>query len=203
MQQLASSLRYNATAFMPGIVDKYRKPPNDLAIIIFCAWRALRQMFATHAWGTLVSDLLGLLGVGAILGALFGPDESWVTEARKLPIQFFIATLAVALCCCLRGLGTFGNERPAFWRERNSGVSTFAYFIGKSITDLMWVYAYPAAFLLSWSIVGHPRGDERVYFEIFVAIAWASSGQGYLLSVLFKPEKVSERTNWRNDGGSG
>jgi len=131
-----------------------------------------------------------MLGIGSVLGALFGPDEKWGLEARKLPIQFFIATLAISLSCCLRALGTFGNERPAFWRERNSGVSTFAYFTAKMLTDFIWIFAYPVAFLMSWKVSSIPRGMVSVYYRILVAVAWAASGQGYALSVLLKPEKA-------------
>ena len=117
---------------------------------------------------------------------MFGPGN-WKEEANKLPLRNFIATLALSLTTCLRALGTFGNERPAFWRERNSGLSSFSYFLGKNVADLIFIVVFPFCFLLMFASVAQPRGYFAKYYVTFVYISWASSGQGYLVSVLCSP----------------
>jgi len=127
-----------------------------------------------------------LFAVGGVLGWMFGPGE-WKTEANKLPLRNFIASLALALTTCLRALGTFGNERPAFWRERNSGLSSFSYFLGKCFADMIFVVVFPFCFLLMLTSVAQPRGNFGDYYETFFWVAWAATGQGYLVSVVCSP----------------
>ena len=108
-------------AFKPGAFDKYRTPPSNVYQFGVCTFRAFRQIFALNKKASFASDCIMLVTVGAVLGWMFGPGE-WKKEVSKMPLRNFIATLALALTTCLRALGTFGNERPAFWRERNSGL---------------------------------------------------------------------------------
>jgi hypothetical protein len=131
-----------------------------------------------------------LVVVGAVLGSLFGVHDEWKEEARKLALRNFTASLGIALTTCLRGLGTFGNERPAFWRERNSGVSCFSYFLGKITTDMIYITVFPGFFLFLFQAIASPRGAFVDYYTVTFMTAWAASGQGYLLSMLFSPESA-------------
>jgi ABC-type multidrug transport system ATPase subunit len=176
-------------SFKPGCVDKYRTPPSNIYQFFVCTWRTMRQIFALNKWSSFVSDCLMLLAIGAVLGWMFGAGN-WKDEANKLSLRNFIASLALALTTCLRGLGTFGNERPVFWRERNSGLSSFSYFLGKNVADMIWVVVFPACFLILFSSVAQPRGDFWDYYVTFFWVAWAATGQGYLVSVICSPESA-------------
>ncbi|GMH60873.1 hypothetical protein TrST_g8745 [Triparma strigata] len=177
-------------SFKPSMTDKYRTPPSNPMQFAVCAWRAFRQIFATNKWAGFVSDCLMLVVVGAVLGSLFGVHDEWKEEARKLALRNFTASLGIALTTCLRGLGTFGNERPAFWRERNSGVSCFSYFLGKITTDMIYITVFPGFFLFLFQAIASPRGAFVDYYTVTFMTAWAASGQGYLLSMLFSPESA-------------
>ena len=145
-------------------------------------------MFAVNRRADFASDCLMLVVVGAVLGSLFGIDEDWKSEARKLTLRNFTATLGIALTSCLCALGTFGNERPIFWRERNSGVSTFSYFLGKALTDMIFIIVFPVFFLFLFVAIAHPRGLFMDYYKVMFWLVWAASGQGHLLSMLFSFE---------------
>jgi hypothetical protein len=184
---------FTAKAFTPGICDKYRKPPSNVYQFFVCMWRTFRQIFALNKRASFVSDCLMLIAVGGVLGWMFGPGKGtngWRQEAQKLPLRNFIACLCLALTTCLRALGTFGNERPAFWRERNAGLSSFSYFLGKNVADMIFVVIFPAAFMLMFVSIAQPRGYSVDYYETFFWVAWAATGQGYLISVTNKPESA-------------
>ena len=185
-------------AFKPGVLDKYRTPPSNVYQFGVCTWRAFRQIFALNKKYSFVSDCIVLVTVGAVLGWMFGPylgpneggRKQWQEEASKMPLRNFIATLALALTTCLRALGTFGHERPAFWRERNSGLSTFSYFLGKNVADMIFVIIFPATFMVLFVSIAQPRGNYTDYYTTMFYTAWAATGQGYLISVTNKPESA-------------
>ena len=97
-----------------------------------------------------------LFVVGGVLGYMFGVAD-WKVEVTKLPLRNFISILAIGLTTCLRALGTFGAERPAFWRERNGGISVFSYFMGKITCDLIFITIFPCCFLFMLVGVAQPR----------------------------------------------
>ncbi len=134
-----------------------------------------------------MSDMSTMFVVGAVLGYMFGADE-WREEANKLPLRNFITILAVGLTSCLRALGTFGNERPVFWRERNGGVSVFSYFFGKMCCDFIFITVFPMCFLFTFTGVAQPRAPFADCFPVLWMTSFAASGMGYMLSCLFRPE---------------
>ena len=176
-----------ARAFKPGFMNEYRTPPSPAYQFLVSLHRSFRQMFAEHRWGGFVSDCMTMFVVGAVLGYMFGADE-WTEEASKLPLRNFITILAVGLTSCLRALGTFGNERPVFWRERNGGVSVFSYFLGKVMCDFIFISIFPMCFLFTFTGVAQPRAQFTATFPVLWLTSFAASAMGYLLSCLFRPE---------------
>ena len=174
-------------SFKPTAINKYRVPPSNVYQFLVCLYRAFKQMFAEHKWGGFVSDCMTLFCVGAVLGYLFGADE-WRNETQKLPLRNFITVLGIGLTSCLRALGTFGNERPVFWRERNGGHSVFSYFLGKIVADAFYITVYPACFLFMLIGVAQPRAGFMDYYPWLWLTSFAATGVGYLISALMRPE---------------
>jgi hypothetical protein len=55
---------------------------------------------------------------------------------------------------------------------------------------MIFVVIFPAAFMLMFVSIAQPRGYSVDYYETFFWVAWAATGQGYLISVTNKPESA-------------
>jgi hypothetical protein len=68
-----------------------------------------------------------------------------------LPSEASLTSLALALCAVASSLRIFGDERESFTRESSSGISTEAYYLGKSLAHLPVIFIAPLVFYLMYA----------------------------------------------------
>ncbi|KAL9655604.1 hypothetical protein ABK040_002268 [Willaertia magna] len=101
--------------------------------------------------------------------------------------------LAMALTGAMSSLRAFGKESLIFYRESQSGLSTFCYFWAKDLS-LVVVNAFaPVVFLSIYYTTVSPRAMVYEYYYVLFLVYWASYGLGYFLSILVPPN-ISQLT---------
>ena len=76
------------------------------------------------------------------------PNPCKLPKNDPLPGQSCIVSLSLALAAVSSSLRLFGNERTNFWRESSTGISTFAYYMGKSIAHMPSILLLPLMFFI-------------------------------------------------------
>ncbi|XP_065186637.1 uncharacterized protein LOC135817389 [Sycon ciliatum] len=115
------------------------------------------------------------------------PSPCLVPRNDPLPGQSCVASLALALAAVSGSLRVFGAERTNFWRESSTGVSTLAYYLGKSIAHMPTIVIAPFMFLILYYQLVTPLADMAGYYLICWLVYWTAAGYGYLISIIVPP----------------
>ncbi|KAJ3446436.1 abc transporter g family member [Anaeramoeba flamelloides] len=102
-----------------------------------------------------------------------------------------LTALAIALTSTMSTLKVFGNERVVFWRETSTGMNSFAYFLGKNLSNLPNILLQPLVFLSIFYILVNPRTFLKDYYGVLILVQFAGSGIGMFVSTLL-PQSVSQ-----------
>eukprot|EP00520_Triparma_pacifica_P017657 CAMPEP_0118644358 /NCGR_PEP_ID=MMETSP0785-20121206/6903_1 /TAXON_ID=91992 /ORGANISM="Bolidomonas pacifica, Strain CCMP 1866" /LENGTH=1398 /DNA_ID=CAMNT_0006536125 /DNA_START=280 /DNA_END=4473 /DNA_ORIENTATION=+ len=90
----------------------------------------------------------------------------------------------------MNALRVFGPEKAIFRREMQSGISSFAYFFGKSLSQLPITFLTPFFFMATYYRLAFPDLTFwDLYFSI-VACLLSATGIGYFLSLLVDPQNA-------------
>uniref|UniRef100_A0A0E0M844 ABC transporter domain-containing protein n=1 Tax=Oryza punctata TaxID=4537 RepID=A0A0E0M844_ORYPU len=91
-----------------------------------------------------------------------------------------------ALLCQLAALRSFSPERLQYWRERESGMSTLAYFLARDTIDHFNTLVKPVAFLSTFYFFNNPRSEFKDNYLVFLALVYCVTGIGYTFAIWFE-----------------
>ncbi|KAG2372729.1 hypothetical protein C9374_013181 [Naegleria lovaniensis] len=170
-----------------------------------CFKRSIVQLL--RGLPSLVLDFSLIFLCASFLGLLFynkvyvGPPPSNVYEkcpgdlqkVCKQPADDPIATisalmsLSMALMGSMAALRVFGKEYLNFYRESQTGLSTFCYFWAKDMSMLIVNIFAPIVFLTIYYTTVAPLASVLEYYYALLLVYWASYGLGYFISIIVKP----------------
>lgn len=161
-------------------VEKDRKTPGIAWQTFVCFSRCCRQFDAAR-FGIL---LAGLFSCGAIFGGLTSILGNWSYSSLYTIITgngFIFYMIA-----CAQSRSVFASERLQYLREFRSGTSTVAFFLAKTLFNMLEVAMMPFAYSLPLYWLGAiPAQNYIFYYFIFFLASWYHTGMGMMFSVLF------------------
>eukprot|EP01117_Protostelium_nocturnum_P015602 TRINITY_DN6062_c1_g2_i2.p1 TRINITY_DN6062_c1_g2~~TRINITY_DN6062_c1_g2_i2.p1 ORF type:complete len:1280 (+),score=361.96 TRINITY_DN6062_c1_g2_i2:135-3974(+) len=107
-----------------------------------------------------------------------------------IPQAAFLLVLVASLTSMVISLRLFGAEKPVFWRESASGMSSISYFFGKNFASFPSYIITSVIFLLFYYSISQPRGSYEMYFWILIVNHFCISGLAHFLSVIMHPHKA-------------
>jgi len=128
---------------------------------------------------------LGVVSGSAVVLALLDEFVQKEAEWEVLPILNLHCTLA--LLTSVFCLGVFSTDRPVFWRERSSGISVLAFYISKTVVNMLDLLLQGFLLAALYYVIRQPRLPFGFFFEPFIFVSFASSGIGYVISTVAPP----------------
>jgi hypothetical protein len=95
--------------------------------------------------------------------------------------------LTMALCAIAYAIPVFGGEIAVFKRESSVGVSTGAYYIGKTAAHFLVSAFAPLIYLLSFGALAPIKAQFWEHYLILLITHLTFSGAGYTLSLIVPP----------------
>lgn len=94
--------------------------------------------------------------------------------------------MAVSLLCQLAALRSFSPEKLQYWRERESGMSSLAYFLARDTMDHFNTAVKPIIFLSTFYFFNNPRSTLRDNYLVLLALIYCVTGIGYTFAIWFE-----------------
>uniref|UniRef100_A0A0A9G6K9 ABC transporter family G domain-containing protein n=1 Tax=Arundo donax TaxID=35708 RepID=A0A0A9G6K9_ARUDO len=94
--------------------------------------------------------------------------------------------MAVSLLCQLAALRSFSPEKLQYWRERESGMSSLAYFLARDTIDHFNTVIKPIIFLSTFYFFNNPRSTLRDNYLVLLALVYCVTGVGYTFAIWFE-----------------
>jgi len=94
--------------------------------------------------------------------------------------------LVAALLCQLASLRSFSPEKLQYWRERQSGMSSLAYFLARDTIDHFNTAVKPIIFLSTFYFFNNPRSTLRDNYLVLLALIYCVTGVGYTFAIWFE-----------------
>ena len=101
-----------------------------------------------------------------------------------------IYSLAVTLMQVLGSLSLFGAEALEHRREMLSNYGQISYALGKFLADVPMLVTTPVLTVLVFFPTAAPRMEVWELYLLTLALGWASSGIGYFISLVAKPNNA-------------
>jgi hypothetical protein len=189
---------------------RYRRLPTHdrrtmgwIAQTFLCAHRGLLQLLRDVPGLIFEYGLVAMSGL--FLGLIFykmpfvGPLPTAVqaqcpAAARELcamplddPVlsEVSLVCLALSLAAVTASQRIFGREKASFVRESMSGLSTEAYYVGKSLSHLSSTFIAPLVMLAVFYPLTNLQSSFVMLYLLLVLVHATASGAAYLTSILF------------------
>lgn len=91
-----------------------------------------------------------------------------------------------ALLCKIGALRSFSLEGLQYWRERESGMSSLAYFLSKDTIDHFNTLVKPVVYLSMFYFFNNPRSSFVSNYAVLVALVYCVTGIGYTFAICFQ-----------------
>ncbi|KAM3341173.1 putative white-brown complex protein 30 [Capsicum galapagoense] len=127
------------------------------------------------------ADYLILLVAGACLGIL--SNQKGDTFGYY---GYLYSVIAVSLLCKIAALRSFGDKLE-YWRERESGMSSLAYFLSKDTTDHFNTLIKPLVFLSMFYFLNSPGSSFLDNYLVFLCLVYCVTGIAYVFAICFAP----------------
>ncbi|XP_062229950.1 ABC transporter G family member 28-like [Phragmites australis] len=124
--------------------------------------------------------ILGLAGI--CLGTL-----AKVSDETFGALGYTYTVIAVSLLCKIGALRSFSLEKIHYWRERDSGMSSLAYFLSKDTIDHFNTIIKPMVYLSMFYFFNNPRSSIWENYVVLVALVYCVTGIGYTFAIFFQP----------------
>lgn len=92
-----------------------------------------------------------------------------------------------ALLCKIAALRSFSLDKIQYWRERESGMSSLAYFLSKDTIDHFNTLIKPLVYLSMFYFLTNPRSSFADNYIVLLCLVYCVTGMAYALSMLFQP----------------
>ncbi len=130
-----------------------------------------------------------LVAVGAaVIGLIVGPDLDGKNLAKKeLLLNNLMTSLIYGTLSCVASLAVFGEGRLMFWREASENASIMGFFCARVAVDSVLIVLRTLLFTVVVYDLTLPMTPPQDIFVMFLCLAFAQSGWGYLLSIIVHP----------------
>ena len=92
-----------------------------------------------------------------------------------------------ALLCKIAALRSFSLEWLQYKRERESGMSSLAYFLAKDTIDHFSTVVKPIVYLSMFYYFNNPRSTIADNYIVLLALVYSVTGMGYTFAICFNP----------------
>lgn len=89
--------------------------------------------------------------------------------------------------CKIAALRSFSLERLQYFRERESGMSTLAYFLARDTVDHFNTVVKPIIYLSMFYYFNNPRSSIGDNYIVLLALVYCVTGIGYTFAICFSP----------------
>ncbi|TVU07325.1 hypothetical protein EJB05_47375, partial [Eragrostis curvula] len=100
---------------------------------------------------------------------------------------YIYTIIAVSLLCKIAALRSFSLERLQYFRERESGMSTLAYFLARDTVDHFNTVVKPIIYLSMFYYFNNPRSSIGDNYVVLLALVYCVTGIGYTFAICFSP----------------
>jgi hypothetical protein len=109
------------------------------------------------------------------------------THTKMLLILTSATTMRAALLCKIAALRSFSLERLQYFRERESGMSSLAYFLARDTIDHFSTVVKPIIYLSMFYYFNNPRSTIADNYIVLLALVYCVTGIGYTFAICFSP----------------
>ena len=134
----------------------------------------------TRSWLAKFMDIMLLVLAAVTCGAIHGTD-SGPNDVRG---NAALVLLTVGILSCTTSLSLFGKDKLVFWRERDSGLKVFPYFMAKTFINLIDIAIQPLIFFAIYDSMTLPSITFGTYYLIGLLVVWWTTSAGTLISVI-------------------
>lgn len=127
-------------------------------------------------------DYLILLLAGICLGTL-----AKVSDETFGAVGYTYTVIAVSLLCKIAALRSFSLDKLHYWREREAGMSSLAYFLSKDTVDHFNTIVKPLVYLSMFYFFNNPRSTVIDNYAVLICLVYCVTGIAYVLAILFEP----------------
>ncbi|EPS66605.1 hypothetical protein M569_08170, partial [Genlisea aurea] len=131
------------------------------------------------------ADYLILLVAGACLGTL-----SKVKGDTFGYYGYMYTVIAVSLLCKIAALRSFTMDRLQYKRERESGMSSLAYFLSKDTVDHFNTLVKPMVFLSMFYSFSNPRSTFFDNYLVLLCLTYCVTGIAYVFAIFLQPSQA-------------
>eukprot|EP00242_Pyramimonas_sp_CCMP2087_P012226 CAMPEP_0198215648 /NCGR_PEP_ID=MMETSP1445-20131203/51593_1 /TAXON_ID=36898 /ORGANISM="Pyramimonas sp., Strain CCMP2087" /LENGTH=1181 /DNA_ID=CAMNT_0043891473 /DNA_START=500 /DNA_END=4046 /DNA_ORIENTATION=+ len=172
-----------------GGQEKEMQRPNFGKQLLLLLKRAIMQK-ARVQFG--LSNLTLLMGAGLLVGLLLGSDhQAFKPSDARLSMMLTLSMTITVTLSAVSSLKVFGTSKVIVDRERRAGVDMGALYFANITVDLLENVWQPLFFLgVSYNFI-IPAMDFSDFYGALVALSFASSGAGIVLSLLLEPGSMS------------
>nr|XP_034575337.1 ABC transporter G family member 25-like isoform X2 [Setaria viridis] len=156
-----------------------RKTPGVFAQYGYYLGRVAKQRLRESTQQA--ADYIILCIAGICIGTIARVrDDSFGSDSYGYTI------MAVSLLCQLAALRSFSPEKLQYWRERESGMSSLAYFLARDTMDHFNTAVKPIIFLSTFYFFNNPRSTLRDNYLVLLALIYCVTGIGYTFAIWFE-----------------
>ncbi|CAN6242581.1 unnamed protein product [Urochloa humidicola] len=157
-----------------------RRTPGILMQYMYYLGRVTKQRLREA--GLLAVDFLILCLAGICLGTI----AKFSDPTFGMP-GYIYTVIAVSLLCKIAALRSFSLERLQYKRERESGMSSLAYFLARDTIDHFSTVVKPVVYLSMFYYFNNPRSTMSDNYIVLLALVYSVTGIGYTLAICFNP----------------
>ncbi|KAK6779548.1 hypothetical protein RDI58_021732 [Solanum bulbocastanum] len=128
------------------------------------------------------ADYLILLVAGACLGILSSQKGDTFGYSG-----YTYSIIAVSLLCKIAALRSFSLDKLEYWRERESGLSSLAYFLSKDTIDHFNTVIKPLVYLSMFYFLNSLRSSFGTNYLVFLCLVYCVTGIAYVFAICFAP----------------
>lgn len=193
----------------PWMTD-YRPTPSAPMVFWLVIQRALRQSYRNYSAMILENVLHAVLGfflatLTSSGATLTGPLPEGTISLCPYdlgglctnPIEDDYIGVVQFLCWCIGfagiavGAGTFGNEKPQFWREQSAGMNFVVYFYGKLVADIPRIAVAALCFTAALLTGFATNSTFGKVYGVVVLLYYAGFSLGYVVSAFVSVEMAA------------
>ncbi|KAJ3679882.1 hypothetical protein LUZ60_016160 [Juncus effusus] len=158
---------------------EFRKTPGIIMQYRYYLGRVVKQRLRDAKGQAIDYLILGL--AGTCLGMIARLSDT------NFGIPGYIYTIiAISLLCKIASLRSFSQDHLQFWRERQSGMSSLAYFLSKDTVDHFSTLVKPLIYLSMFYFFNNPRSTFADNYMVMVALVYCVTGVGYTFAICFQ-----------------
>jgi energy-coupling factor transporter ATP-binding protein EcfA2 len=130
--------------------------------------------------GDFLVSLLSTAGSGLLAGALFSSPL-----IEKASVLVFMCNLTSQVLAAVNAVKIFGrnDEKLMYERESHAGVSRIAYFLSKTVIDIVFTFVYSILYIILFFAFGMPRASFYQYFIVVLLGQFTARPLAHLVSL--------------------